>query len=219
MTVAKQLVSVRPEELRFQFELEQQSYCDLKVTNNTENNVAFKVKTTSPKKYYVRPNTGVIHPWDSCVIRVTLQAQKEYPPEMQCKDKFLLQSTVVPPNTEVDDLPQDTFNKEGAKPLEECKLRVVYMPPHTSSDKLDDGIKQNNPDQVLQRLQDERDKAVRQTQQLQQDLVCTIILLLYKSNIYTTWDFSKRQRMLCIYKFSTYIFFRKGEIHFHIKNR
>ncbi|XP_073131159.1 vesicle-associated protein 2-1 isoform X2 [Henckelia pumila] len=170
MTVAKQLVSVRPEELRFQFELEQQSYCDLKVTNNTENNVAFKVKTTSPKKYYVRPNTGVIHPWDSCVIRVTLQAQKEYPPEMQCKDKFLLQSTVVPPNTEVDDLPQDTFNKEGAKPLEECKLRVVYMPPHTSSDKLDDGIKQNNPDQVLQRLQDERDKAVRQTQQLQQDL-------------------------------------------------
>ncbi|XP_073032906.1 vesicle-associated protein 2-1-like [Primulina eburnea] len=170
MTVAKKLVSVWPEELRFQFELEQQSYCDLKVTNNTEHCVAFKVKTTSPKKYYVRPNNGVIHPWDSCVIRVTLQAQKEYPPEMQCKDKFLLQSTVVPPNTEVDDLPQDTFNKEGEKTLEECKLRVVYMPPHTSSEKLDDGIKQTNPDQALQRLQDERDKAVRQTQQLQQDL-------------------------------------------------
>ncbi|XP_073021015.1 vesicle-associated protein 2-1-like [Primulina eburnea] len=173
MTVAKQLLSVRPEELRFQFELEQQSYCDLKVTNNTEHHVAFKVKTTSPKKYYVRPNTGVIHPWDSCVIRVTLQAQKEYPPEMQCKDKFLLQSTVLPPNTEVDDLPPDTFNKEGAKTLEECKLRVVYMPPHTASEKLDDGIKEtfsSNPDQVLQRLQDERDKAVRQTQLLQQDL-------------------------------------------------
>ncbi|KZV06584.1 vesicle-associated protein 2-1-like, partial [Dorcoceras hygrometricum] len=71
---------------------------------------------------------------------VTLQAQKEYPPEMQCKDKFLLQSTVIPPNAEVDDLPQDTFNKEGEKTLEECKLRVVYMPPHTSSGKLDDGI-------------------------------------------------------------------------------
>lgn len=28
-----------------------------------------QVKTTSPKKYFVRPNTGVIQPWDSCIIR------------------------------------------------------------------------------------------------------------------------------------------------------
>jgi len=39
---------------------------------------------------------------------VTLQAQREYPPDMQCKDKFLLQSTIVNPNTDVDDLPADT---------------------------------------------------------------------------------------------------------------
>ncbi|RYR42856.1 hypothetical protein Ahy_A08g039296 isoform B [Arachis hypogaea] len=50
-------------------ELEKQSFCDLKVVNNKENYVAFKVKTTSPKKYFVRPNTGVIQPWDSCIIR------------------------------------------------------------------------------------------------------------------------------------------------------
>lgn len=39
---------------------------------------------------------------------MTLQAQREAPPDMQCKDKFLLQSTIVPPNTDVDDLPPDT---------------------------------------------------------------------------------------------------------------
>nr|GMD94225.1 vesicle-associated protein 2-1-like [Ipomoea batatas] len=66
---SNQLISVSPDELKFQFELEKQSYCDLKVSNTTENNVAFKVKTTSPKKYFVRPNTGVIQPWDSCFIR------------------------------------------------------------------------------------------------------------------------------------------------------
>ncbi|KAE8055855.1 hypothetical protein FH972_012670 [Carpinus fangiana] len=27
---------------------------------------------------------------------------------MRCKDKFLVQSTIVPPNTDVDELPQDT---------------------------------------------------------------------------------------------------------------
>ncbi|KAK4748511.1 hypothetical protein SAY87_015097 [Trapa incisa] len=132
-TASQQLVSVNPEELKFIFELEKQSFCDLKVVNNTEHHVAFKVKTTSPKKYFVRPNTNVIQPWDACFIRVTLQAQHEYPPGMQCKDKFLLQSTKVPPNSDIDDLSPDA-------------------------------------NQVIQRAKEERDAAVRQTQQLQQEL-------------------------------------------------
>ncbi|KAK4486503.1 hypothetical protein RD792_009186 [Penstemon davidsonii] len=177
MSAANHLISVHPDDLKFQFELEKQSYCDLKVTNNTEHHVAFKVKTTSPKKYFVRPNTGVMHPWDSCIIRVTLQAQREYPPDMQCKDKFLLQSTVVSQNTEVDDLPQDTFNKEGGKKLEECKLRVIYMAPHSAHDSGEafggNQMRRSvsfDDNQALQRLKDERDAAIRLTQQLQQDL-------------------------------------------------
>ncbi|KAH6787361.1 Plant VAMP membrane family protein [Perilla frutescens var. hirtella] len=137
MTIAAQhLISVQPEDLKFQFELEKLSYCDFKVTNNTEHHVAFKVKTTSPKKYFVRPNIGVMHPWDSSAIRVTLQAQREYPPNMQCKDKFLVQSTIVPPNTNVDELPQDTFTKEVGATLQECKLRVIYMRQRNSEDGL-----------------------------------------------------------------------------------
>lgn len=176
-----QLITVDPDELKFQFEVDKQSYCDLKVVNNTEHYVAFKVKTTSPKKYFVRPNTGVIQPWDSCVIRVTLQAQREYPPDMQCKDKFLLQSTIVSLNTDVDDLPQDTFNKESGRALEECKLRVVYTSPTSAQGNLDDeSLKSStrsptrspddNSDQAVQRLKEERDLAVRQTQKLQQEL-------------------------------------------------
>lgn len=172
-----QLISVHPDELKFQFEVDKQSYCDLKVVNNTEHYVAFKVKTTSPKKYFVRPNTGVVQPWDSCVIRVTLQAQREYPPDMQCKDKFLLQSTIVAPSTDVDDLPQDTFNKESGRALEECKLRVVYISPSTAQGNLEDEpLKSSihspdgNSNQAVQQLKEERDLAVRQTQQLQQEL-------------------------------------------------
>ncbi|KAA8526015.1 hypothetical protein F0562_007885 [Nyssa sinensis] len=186
MSGNNQLISVHPEELKFQFELEKQSYCDLKVANKTEHRVAFKVKTTSPKKYFVRPNTGVIQPWDSCVIRVTLQAKKEYPPDMQCKDKFLVQSTIVPPQTDVDDLPQDTFNKDSGRTIEECKLRVVYISPHAaggnSEDEASRGLKQSfdsssmrgsasfDDNQFVQRLKDERDAAFQQAQQLQQEL-------------------------------------------------
>ncbi|XP_014520861.1 vesicle-associated protein 2-1-like isoform X2 [Vigna radiata var. radiata] len=124
---ASQLISVSPDELRFHFELEKQTFCDLKVLNNTQNHVAFKVKTTSPKKYIARPNTGVVHPWDSCIIRVTLQAQREYPPKMQCKDKFLLLSTIVSPNTDVVDLPQDTFDEESGNSVEKLKFRAAYI--------------------------------------------------------------------------------------------
>lgn len=166
-----QLISVTPDELKFQFELGKQSYCDLKVSNDRDQFVAFKVKTTSPKKYFVRPNTGVIQPRDSCFIRVTLQAQREYPPDMQCKDKFLLQSTIV--DSHIDELPQDTFNKDSGRIVEECKLRVVYIS-QSSSGNSEDGFRQvtdaTNSTQMLERIRDERDAAIRQTQQLQQEL-------------------------------------------------
>ncbi|XP_010275477.1 PREDICTED: vesicle-associated protein 2-1-like isoform X2 [Nelumbo nucifera] len=184
---SSQLISVHPEELRFQFELEKQSYCDLKVANNSEHHVAFKVKTTSPKKYFVRPNTGVVQPWDSCVITVTLQAQREYPPDMQCKDKFLLQSTIVPPNTDVDEIPQDAFNKDGEKTIEEFKLRVVYTSPAGHGNSEDESsltvsskqshsnnhiLRNSSIDDIrtVQRLKEERDLAIQQTQQLQREL-------------------------------------------------
>lgn len=174
---SKPFISVHPEELKFVFELEKQSYCDLKVANNTEQHVAFKVKTTSPKKYFVRPNTGVIQPWDSCVIRVTLQAQHEYPPDMQCKDKFLLQSTTVPPHSDVDELPPDTFTKEsGERTIQESKLRVVYLSSSSTQGTSEDEALRSStqsPDannSVLEQLRDEKDLAVRQTQQLQQEL-------------------------------------------------
>ncbi|KAL2595347.1 hypothetical protein AAZV13_11G034000 [Glycine max] len=171
---ASQLISVSPDELRFHFELEKQTFCDLKVLNNSENYVAFKVKTTSPKKYFVRPNTAVVQPWDSCIIRVTLQAQREYPPDMQCKDKFLLQSTTVNPNTDVDDLPPDTFNKESGNSVEELKLRVAYISPTSPEGSSEDDASKNSQSfdtsSALQNLKEERDAAARQTRQLQQEL-------------------------------------------------
>lgn len=171
------LISVHPEELKFTFELEKQSYCDLKVVNNTEQHVAFKVKTTSPKKYFVRPNTCTIQPQDACLIRVTLQAQQEYPPDLQCKDKFLLQSTIVPPNTDDKELSPDTFNKGGGRLVEERKLGVVYIFPSSPQEKSGEeafrGLIQSSDDDAslaLQRTKNERDAAVRQIQWLQKDL-------------------------------------------------
>ncbi|KAH9607136.1 hypothetical protein KSS87_005064 [Heliosperma pusillum] len=88
-----------------------------------------QVKTTNPKKYCVRPNTGVVAPRSTCDITVTMQAQKEAPADMQCKDKFLLQSVIAPQGVAAKDITPEMFSKEAGHVVEECKLKVVYVSP------------------------------------------------------------------------------------------
>ncbi|CAA3001991.1 vesicle-associated protein 1-1-like [Olea europaea var. sylvestris] len=124
-----ELLSIEPSELKFALELKKQISCSLQVLNKTENQVAFKVKTTNPKKYCVRPNTGIVLPRSKCDITVTMQAQKELPPDLQCKDKFLLQSVVVNHGATQKDITPEMFTKEEGRVVEECKLRVLYVSP------------------------------------------------------------------------------------------
>ncbi|KAM0934341.1 putative major sperm protein (MSP) [Dioscorea sansibarensis] len=128
------LLGVQPSELKFPFELRKQSSCSMQLTNKTDQYVAFKVKTTNPKKYCVRPNTGVVLPGTTCDVTVTMQAQREAPPDMQCKDKFLLQAVVVGLGVTTKDITAEmVFNKEAGKVVEEVKLRVVYIPANPPS--------------------------------------------------------------------------------------
>lgn len=124
-----ELLSIEPVELKFAFELKKQISCSLQLSNKTDNYVAFKVKTTNPKKYCVRPNAGIVSPRSTCDVIVTMQAQKEAPSDMQCKDKFLLQSVKTVDGATAKDINAEMFNKEAGHIVEECKLRVVYVSP------------------------------------------------------------------------------------------
>uniref|UniRef100_A0A0C9RHI3 TSA: Wollemia nobilis Ref_Wollemi_Transcript_21876_1242 transcribed RNA sequence n=1 Tax=Wollemia nobilis TaxID=56998 RepID=A0A0C9RHI3_9CONI len=124
-----ELLSIQPNELKFPYELKKQISCSLRLVNLTEHYVAFKVKTTSPKKYCVRPNTGVVLPQSSADITVTMQSQREAPPDLQCKDKFLIQSVIAPNGLSTKDVSQDLFNKEPGRDIYETKLRAVYVSP------------------------------------------------------------------------------------------
>ncbi|XP_019445064.1 PREDICTED: vesicle-associated protein 1-2-like isoform X2 [Lupinus angustifolius] len=124
-----ELLSIDPHELKFVFELKKQISSSLQLSNNTDNHVAFKVKTTNPKKYCVRPNTGIILPRSTCDVMVTMQAQKEAPPDLVCKDKFLLQSVKTHDGATTKDISAEMFNKELGHVVEESKLRVVYVAP------------------------------------------------------------------------------------------
>ncbi|KAL0367667.1 UNVERIFIED_CONTAM: Vesicle-associated protein 2-2 [Sesamum radiatum] len=120
-----QLVEIQPRELKFLIEVMKQSSCTVHLANVTDQYIAFKVKTTSPKKYCVRPNVGIIKPKSTYRFTVTMQAQKSAPSEMLCKDKFLIQSTVVPFGTTEEEITPVMFVNDGEKYIEETKLRVA----------------------------------------------------------------------------------------------
>ncbi|KQJ95348.1 vesicle-associated protein 1-3 [Brachypodium distachyon] len=120
-------LEIQPSELAFPFELLKQSSCSMQLTNKTDHYVAFKVKTTNPKQYCVRPNIGVVLPGSTCDVTVTMQAPAMAPPDLQCKDKFLVQSVAAENGAATQDITAAMFNKEPGKVIDECKLRVLYV--------------------------------------------------------------------------------------------
>ncbi|CAN6235745.1 unnamed protein product [Urochloa humidicola] len=124
-----ELLGIEPLELQFPFELKKQISCSMQLTNRTDDYIGFKVKTTSPKKYCVRPNSGIVPPRSTSDVIVTMQAQKEEPLDMQCKDKFLVQSVIVAEGTSPKDITGNLFIKQSGNVVDEVKLKVVYVPP------------------------------------------------------------------------------------------
>ncbi|KAJ3595143.1 hypothetical protein NHX12_004447 [Muraenolepis orangiensis] len=106
---------------------------NLKLKNPSDRRVCFKVKTTAPRRYCVRPNSGVIEPGATVTISVMLQPF-DYDPNEKSKHKFMVQTIFAPPNvTDMDSLWKD------AKPddLMDSKLRCVFELP-SENDKVND---------------------------------------------------------------------------------
>ncbi|KAJ4906451.1 Vesicle-associated protein 1-2 [Raphanus sativus] len=58
-----------------------------------------------------------------------MQAQKEVPADMKCKDKFLVQCFVASPGTNAKEVTREMFSKESGNQVEDIKLKVVYVDP------------------------------------------------------------------------------------------
>lgn len=120
-------IEITPPELRFRFQLGKQMLSTIHVANNGEQRIAYKIKTTAPKKYVVRPSSGIADAHSSVSVQVIMQAQKEQPLDLNCKDKFMVQTVVL---AEGEDIDKDTFNKDVRKEgLREARLRVVLEGP------------------------------------------------------------------------------------------
>ncbi|KAE8353930.1 PapD-like protein [Aspergillus coremiiformis] len=121
-------IILEPPELSFKRPFNREVCQILHLNNeNQEQPVVFKVKTTAPKHYCVRPNSGRIEPGKSVDVQVLLQAMKEEPaPDAKCKDKFLVQTVAVTRDMEFANV-TSIFEKAAKTSLQERKIRVNWL--------------------------------------------------------------------------------------------
>lgn len=79
-----------PNELRFKGPFDDYVTVSLTIRNPTEKRIAFKIKTTAPKRYCVKPNSGVLDPNQLMKVNVLLQPFN-YDPNEKNKHKFMVQ--------------------------------------------------------------------------------------------------------------------------------
>ena len=105
------------------------------LTNSNSQPVAFKVKTTAPKQYCVRPNSGRMEAGERVEVQVLLQPLKEEPPmSAKCRDKFLIQSAIITPEKETIPIADFWVQQETQKDaIAEHKIRCVYLPPSSET--------------------------------------------------------------------------------------
>lgn len=134
------LVLDPPTELKFRGPFTTVVTTHLKLRNPTARKVCFKVKSTSPRRYCVRPNSGVVEP--GCTVTVAAMLQPfSYDPSREAKHKFMVQTVFAPPDTS--NL-QAVWKKADPGELMDSKLRCVFEMPR-ESDKQDDGLRLRKP--------------------------------------------------------------------------
>ncbi|KAJ5963532.1 uncharacterized protein N7479_003408 [Penicillium vulpinum] len=120
-------IQIEPSELGFKRPFNHEVCQVLRLSNPNEESVVFKVKTTAPKHYCVRPNSGHIEPGKTVEVQVLLQAMKEDPAaDAKCKDKFLVQAVSVSHGLEEASVGQ-IFDQTPKADVVERKIRVVYL--------------------------------------------------------------------------------------------
>ncbi|MCJ1443713.1 MAG: phosphatidylinositol-binding protein scs2 [Stictis urceolatum] len=134
-------VEIDPPELGFRRPFTQEVTQILRLKNPHDAPVAFKVKTTAPKQYCVRPNSGSIEANEEVEVQVLLQAMKEDPPlDAKCRDKFLVQSAMVNDADSANGADGanvaslwPTIEKTAKDTIKERKIRVIFLPAHDTT--------------------------------------------------------------------------------------
>ncbi|XP_071227539.1 vesicle-associated membrane protein-associated protein B-like isoform X2 [Salvelinus alpinus] len=178
-----------PHELTFRGPFTDVVTATLKLGNPTDRNVCFKVKTTAPRRYCVRPNSGIIDAGTSVNVSVMLQPF-DYDPNEKSKHKFMVQSVLAPydmtdmegvwKEAKPEELMDSKLRCAFELPLENDKIPELSSLPKSASSSLDDGEVKKITEECkrlqmeVQRLRDEN-KQIREDDGLRKRKVTSMV--------------------------------------------
>lgn len=122
-------INITPETLEFQAPLVKESTDHITITNSSDQAIAFKVKTTAPKLYCVRPTAAFVPAGQSKDIEIVFMGLPEEPAAgTKCKDKFLVLALPAPYDTEDKSVPDvwPGLEAEFKQEMQSKKIKVVY---------------------------------------------------------------------------------------------
>jgi len=97
----------------------------LKLSNSGNERLAYKIKTTAPKRYCVKPNSGFLEPHATANIQVMLQPHTAGQQDDRTKHKFMVQWVGVPNNfsDDVENFWKQDLTKYN---VHDSKLKCVF---------------------------------------------------------------------------------------------
>ncbi|XP_044365355.1 uncharacterized protein [Triticum aestivum] len=123
------MLGIESLELHFPFELNKQTSCSLRLTNETNSYIAFSIHTTSPLPYCIEPTEGIVAPRSIYTVNITLQPLDKAPQDKHHTGYFAVRSTKL--NTS-ENITEDMFKEQKGKLVDEVNLTVTHEPrePH-----------------------------------------------------------------------------------------
>ncbi|KAH8245379.1 hypothetical protein KR032_009544 [Drosophila birchii] len=103
----------------------------MSLRNNSALPLVFKIKTTAPKRYCVRPNIGKILPYRSTQVEICLQPFI-YDQQEKNKHKFMVQSVLAPTDADLTDL-NKLWKELEPEQLMDAKLKCVFEMPNSDA--------------------------------------------------------------------------------------
>lgn len=97
------------------------------LTNNGDKIISYKIKTTSPEKFRVRPSTGTLVPAASVTINVVLQPDFQSP--ALTRDKFLIMNLPVSSADMTTQELAELWKQTSGKNVEQRRLRCSLSAP------------------------------------------------------------------------------------------
>ncbi|XP_055683816.1 vesicle-associated membrane protein-associated protein B-like [Lutzomyia longipalpis] len=122
----EQLLLIEPQnELKFRGPFNTHVTSRMRLTNPTDKVILYKIKTTAPKKYCVRPNGGILSPQKSTEVNIVLQPFI-FDPNEKNRHKFMVQSAIAPAGAEQYASVEQLWKEINPLELMDSKLRCVF---------------------------------------------------------------------------------------------